>query len=153
MSNWDIEQTREIYNIAHWSGGYFDINDSGNLVARPDRNAVSRGIDLFKLSQEIANAGLSLPVLVRFSNILHDRVDLICTAFAQAMQQEDYHGTYTVVYPIKVNQQRSVVEEIIRHGGNRVGLEAGSKPELMAVLALADADGGLIICNGYKDRE
>jgi len=151
--DWDIVQARETYNIAHWSGGYFDVNKTGNLVAYPNRNTEVGGIDLFKLTREIGNAGLSLPVLVRFSNILHDRVDLICNAFTQAMQQEDYQGTYTVVYPIKVNQQRSVVEEIIGHGGKRVGLEAGSKPELMAVLALADADGGLVICNGYKDRE
>ena len=151
--NWDIEQARETYNIAHWSGGYFDINKSGNLIARPNRDTESDGIDLFSLAREIGEAGLSLPVLVRFSNILHDRVDQICNAFTQAMQLENYQGTYTVVYPIKVNQQHRVVEEIIRHGGNRVGLEAGSKPELMAVLALANADGGVVICNGYKDRE
>lgn len=153
MLNWGIEQARDTYNISHWSGGYFDINKAGNLVARPGRDAGTDGIDLFELTREIGTTGLSLPVLVRFSNILHDRVDLICNAFKQAMAQEDYQGSYTVVYPIKVNQQRSVVEEIIGHGGTRVGLEAGSKPELMAVLALADADGGLVICNGYKDRE
>lgn len=151
--NWDIEQARDTYNTAHWSAGYFDINKSGNLIARPDRDTESEGIDLFSLAREIGEAGLSLPVLVRFSNILHDRVDQICNAFTQAMQLENYQGTYTVVYPIKVNQQHRVVEEIIRHGGKRVGLEAGSKPELMAVLALADANGGVVICNGYKDRE
>jgi arginine decarboxylase len=156
--DWDIVQARETYNIAHWSGGYFDVNKTGNLVAYPNRNTEVGGIDLFKLTREIGNAGLSLPVLVRFSNILHDRVDLICNAFTQAMQQEDYQGTYTVVYPIKVNQQRSVVEEIIGHGGKRVGLEAGSKPELMAVLAQTfnksrHDDPVTIVCNGYKDRE
>src|SRR3990172_3161413 len=150
---WGIEQSRDTYNIVHWSGGYFDINKAGHLVARPNRKTDSDGIDLFELTREIAKAGLSLPVLVRFSNILHNRIDLICDAFSQAMAQEDYRGSYTVVYPIKVNQQRSVVEEIIGHGGRRVGLEAGSKPELMAVIALANADGGLVICNGYKDRE
>ncbi len=149
----NIQQSRETYNITYWSGGYFDVNSAGNLIARPDRSTASEGVDLFKLTQEIGKTGLSLPVLVRFSNILHDRVDLICNAFTQAMMLEDYQATYTVVYPIKVNQQRSVVEEIIGHGGERVGLEAGSKPELMAVLALANPDGGVVICNGYKDRE
>src|SRR5690606_17438845 len=101
--------------------------------------------------------GLSLPVLVRFSDILHDRVNRLCDAFNQAARQQDYQGRYTVVYPIKVNQQRRVVEEIIKaspameHG--QVGLEAGSKPELMAVLALSERPGSTIVCNGYKDRE
>src|SRR5690606_20118955 len=92
------------------------------------------------------------PVLVRFVDILHDRVDTLCTAFSKAMQADGYEGKYTAVYPIKVNQQRRVVQEIVRHGNGRVGLEAGSKPELMAVLAMAPV-GGTVICNGYKDRE
>jgi len=150
---WSIQQARETYNIAHWSGGYFDINEAGHLIARPGRSESDAGIDLSDITRQLNKAGMSLPVLVRFSNILHDRVDQICNAFSQAKLQEDYHGVYTVVYPIKVNQQRSVVEEITGHGGKRVGLEAGSKPELMAVIALADVDGGLVICNGYKDRE
>ena len=91
-------------------------------------------------------------MLLRFSDILHDRVDTLCGAFAQAMSVAGYRGRYTAVYPIKVNQQKSVVSEILRHGDARVGLEAGSKPELMAVLALSRPD-GVIVCNGYKDRE
>jgi len=150
---WSIQRARETYNISHWSGGYFNVNEAGHLVAHPHRDETESGIDLFDIAQLLNKSGMSLPVLVRFTNILHDRVDQICNAFSWAMLQEDYQGAYNVVYPIKVNQQRSVVEEIKEHGGKRVGLEAGSKPELMAVIALADADGGLVICNGYKDRE
>ncbi len=95
--------------------------------------------------------GLALPVLVRFTDILHDRVDALTGAFAEVIAELKYRGAYTAVYPIKVNQQRVVVEEIVRHGGSRVGLEAGSKPELAAVLGLAPA-GSVIVCNGYKDR-
>lgn len=152
MHEWDIQQARDTYNITHWSGDYFDINGEGNLLVRPKRGSAHPGVDLFKLSQEAHAAGLSLPLLLRFSHILHDRVETLCGAFAQAMATAGYQGRYTAVYPIKVNQQKSVVEEILRHGDARVGLEAGSKPELMAVLALSKPD-GVIVCNGYKDRE
>ncbi|MCL4316188.1 MAG: biosynthetic arginine decarboxylase [Gammaproteobacteria bacterium] len=153
MGNWNIDDARQAYNLKHWSGGYFDINDAGHLTARPRRDVHGPGIDLHKLSQEISASGLKLPVLVRFSGILHQRVDTLCGSFAQAMQQEGYQGGFTAVYPIKVNQQRRVVEEILKYGKGRVGLEAGSKPELLAVLALADSNGGIVVCNGYKDRE
>ena len=152
MHEWDIQQARDTYNIPHWGGDYFDINVEGHLHVRPRRNAAHPGIDLFELSQEAQATGLSLPLLLRFSDILHDRVDTLCGAFAQAMSVAGYQGHYTAVYPIKVNQQKSVVQEILRHGEARVGLEAGSKPELMAVLALS-RPGGVIVCNGYKDRE
>ena len=152
MREWDIQQARDTYNIPHWGGEYFDINDEGHLLVRPRRSAAHPGVDLYKLSQEAQSAGLALPLLLRFSDILHDRVDTLCGAFAQAMKVAGYQGRYTAVYPIKVNQQKSVVQEILRHGDARVGLEAGSKPELMAVLALSKPD-GVVICNGYKDRE
>ena len=150
--NWNIARSRELYNLPHWSGGYFDISAQGNLVAYPTGSADGPGIDLYRLSAELDEAGLHAPVLVRFSNILHHRVDLLCDAFAHAMRTEGVGEGYTAVYPIKVNQQSHVVREILAHGGERVGLEAGSKPELLAVLALAPA-GGTVICNGYKDRE
>lgn len=156
MKDWDIQQARQTYNIDYWSGGYFDINEQGHVIACPDfdtdSGGSSEGIDLYELSREFNDAGLSLPVLVRFTDILHDRVDTLCNAFRNAMDEQEYEGTYTAVYPIKVNQQRSVVEEIISAGGDCVGLEAGSKPELMAVLALSQPN-GIIVCNGYKDRE
>lgn len=152
MTDWNIHHARELYNVAHWGNGYFDVNAKGNLLVRPDRDEDKPGADLFKIAQELKQAGLSLPVLVRFTGILHDRVDSLCNAFDLAMKQEAFNGGYTAVYPIKVNQQRSVVHEILQHGGSRVGLEAGSKPELMAVLGLSQP-GGVIVCNGYKDRE
>jgi arginine decarboxylase len=152
MQKWDIQQARDVYNVAHWAGDYFDINADGHLHVRPQRGSAHPGVDLFKLSQEACAAGLALPLLLRFSHILHDRVDVLCGAFEKAMNAAGYRGRYTAVYPIKVNQQKSVVEEILRHGEDRVGLEAGSKPELMAVLALSRRD-AVIVCNGYKDRE
>ncbi len=153
MSDWSIQRSRDLYNIAHWGGGYFDINDQGHLIARPKREANQPGIDIYQLTAEIKAAGLSLPVLVRFSDILHERVNTLCAAFASAMTADKYQGSFSAVYPIKVNQQRRVVEEILKHGQGRVGLEAGSKPELLAVLGQSDQDGGVVICNGYKDRE
>lgn len=150
-TSWNIAHSRALYNLEHWSGGYFDINDAGELTMLPIPGQPA--LSLYELAQSLPAQGLSLPVLVRFSNILHHRVESLCQAFAQAMQQENYHATYTAVYPIKVNQQHHVVKEILSSGSGRVGLEAGSKSELMAVLALTPLDSGIIICNGYKDRE
>ena len=153
MIGWSIQKARDTYNIAHWSGGYFDINGKGHLVCRPDARIEHPGIDMFELSREIKAVGLSLPVLVRFSDILRHRVETLCGAFDRAMQADAYRGHYTSVYPIKVNQQKSVVEKILARDDGRVGLEAGSKPELLAVLALSRQAGGVVVCNGYKDRE
>jgi len=149
---WNIAKTRELYNIAGWSAGYFDVGKDGHLYARP---AGCRGlacVDLHELAHKARDAGLSWPVLMRFTDILHEQVDRQCAAFGQAMQENDYAGRYTAVYPIKVNQQQHVVDAIVRHGGERVGLEAGSKPELMAVIGILNS-GGTIVCNGYKDAE
>lgn len=153
MTDWTIDDARAVYNIAWWSGGYFDVGAKGHLTAFPDGERDGPSLDLFALTDELREAGLSLPVLVRFSGILRHRVRTLAAAFDRAGEEYGYQGRYTAVYPIKVNQQHSVVEEILNHGGNRVGLEAGSKPELLAVLGQAPQDGGLIVCNGYKDRE
>jgi arginine decarboxylase len=153
VSDWTIDDARDVYNIAWWSGGYFDVAPNGHLAAYPEGDRNGSGIDLYALTDELRDAGLSLPVLVRFSGILRHRVRTLAVAFDRACEDFDYQGRYTAVYPIKVNQQHSVVDEILAHGGNRIGLEAGSKPELLAVLAQAPQDGGLIVCNGYKDRE
>ena len=150
--SWNIAQARDTYNIAHWGNGYFDINEQGHVIARPDPRASHPGVDLYALTQEFDGQGLTLPVLVRFSGILHHRIDELCSAFGTAMRADGYQGRYTAVYPIKVNQQRSVVDAMLAHGGERIGLEAGSKPELLAVLARSRT-GGIVICNGYKDRE
>ncbi|MEE8387873.1 MAG: biosynthetic arginine decarboxylase [Acidiferrobacterales bacterium] len=153
MKEWSIAEARKTYNIAHWSGGYFGINEAGHVTACPSGDSGQTEIDLYQLSKEIRDSGLSFPVLVRFSDILRHRIDRLATAFTKAIGKRGVAQRYTAVYPIKVNQQYSVVEQIVSHGGKHVGLEAGSKPELMAVLALAPQNGGTIICNGYKDME
>jgi len=146
---WGIDDARALYRVATWGEGYFDINARGAATVRPAPDAPE--IELDALTDEIQLAGLRLPVLARFTDILGDRVDRLCDAFAAARERHAYAGRYTVVYPVKVNQQRAVVEHLVAAGGDRAGLEAGSKPELMAVLALA-APGSTIVCNGYKDR-
>ncbi|BCB09203.1 biosynthetic arginine decarboxylase [Vreelandella venusta] len=150
-------RARRTWNIDQWGSGYFDVDDHGQALVRPlGSNAEGPALPLSGLVRQLQTAGLRLPVLVRFSDILHDRVEQLCGAFDVAMQDIDYQGGYTAVYPIKVNQQRRVVEEILatsERGNGRVGLEAGSKPELLAVLALSDGGSSLIVCNGYKDRE
>ncbi|MFQ5489059.1 MAG: biosynthetic arginine decarboxylase, partial [Gammaproteobacteria bacterium] len=151
--DWDIDKARETYSVAHWSGAYFDVGNDGNAVVYPAGKGQCSAVDLRRLSRELRAQGLATPVLVRFPDILHQRLDSLCQAFGAAMAAHDYRAAYTPVYPVKVNQQRTVVEQILSHGNGRVGLEAGSKPELLAVLALAGSDGGLIVCNGYKDRE
>lgn len=148
---------RHIYNIDQWGSGYFDVDDDGHTVVRPrGSEAPGPALPLNALVEQLREAGLRLPVLVRFTDILHDRVEHLCAAFDAAIAEERYTGGYTSVYPIKVNQQRRVVEEILatqERGRGRVGLEAGSKPELLAVLALSGDGSSLIVCNGYKDRE
>lgn len=141
----------QTYGVNRWGEGYFGINAEGHATVCPDRE---RGVelDLRELADDLSASGLRLPVLVRFNDLLRHRVQDLCAAFADAASKLDYSGGYRAVYPIKVNQQRSVVEQIVAGGGECVGLEAGSKPELMAVLFTAPP-GGTIVCNGYKDRE
>ncbi len=150
MSNWSTSDSRRIYNIEKWGDGYFDICNNGNLITTPKRNGVA--IDIDKVSQQLIDSGLTFPILIRFLDIIHDRIDRIESAFAAAMTKYNYDATHKIVYPIKVNQQQDVIDEIISHGKNRVGLEAGSKPELIAVLSKS-LPGSTIICNGYKDEE
>jgi arginine decarboxylase len=152
MTDWTNTNAKALYNIQHWSGGYFDINNDGNLVVNPGQTQSGPSIDLHQLVHEINANGLSLPCLVRFPHILRDRVATLRKAFSDAITSNHYQARYKPVYPIKVNQEQSVVSELV-HADNPVGLEAGSKPELMAVLALANSEDGVIVCNGYKDRE
>jgi arginine decarboxylase len=152
MSQNPVEVARELYNVLRWGDGYFDINAEGHVVVYPTRNREDGCVDLHRLATDVNKWGLNLPVLFRFGDILRDRVSRVYEAFEQARQYHEYKGRYTPVYPIKVNQQHVVVEDILKHGADRVGLEAGSKPELMAVLAFAPP-GSTIVCNGYKDRE
>ena len=139
------------YGLPGWSEDYFMIAGDGHLHARPHRTN-RQTIDLHELASEAAAKGLHWPLLVRFNDILHDRAASLCNAFKEAARAHDYEGDYRAIYPIKVNQQRSVVEELLRGGGDCIGLESGSKPELLAVLALA-RPGSIVICNGYKDSE
>ncbi|AMO78950.1 MULTISPECIES: arginine decarboxylase [Pseudomonas] len=150
-SNWTVADSRSIYGIRHWGAGYFAINDAGNVEVRP-QGADAQPIDLHALVGQLREAGLSLPLLVRFPDILQDRVRKLTGAFDANIARLEYGSRYTALYPIKVNQQEAVVESIIATQNVSIGLEAGSKPELMAVLALAPK-GGTIVCNGYKDRE
>jgi arginine decarboxylase len=158
MADWSTEHARRAYSIPHWSEGYFDVDDGGRMVVRP-RGADGPAVALPELVDAARAAGAKLPLLLRFPDILGDRLGRLQAAFATAMADWDYTGGYTAVYPIKVNQHAGVAGALAAHGaaGGRAqgcdfGLEAGSKPELMAVLALSKP-GGLIVCNGYKDRE
>src|SRR5579885_509929 len=148
---WTPADAQRLYNMPQWGEGYFEVGDHGHVQVRPFRDASPVAVDLYELARRLQREGLALPVLVRFTDILRDRVDALTGAFDEVIADYAYRGRYTAVYPIKVNQQRSVVEAIVRHGGARVGLEAGSKPELAAVLGVAPA-GSVIVCNGYKDR-
>src|SRR3954466_12253172 len=151
---WSIASARAVYNIDGWGIGFFDINEAGHVVVRPDREKSDRELDLFELANDLEEQGVGLPLLLRFSDILRTRIERLITNFNQAREEFAYAGGYTTVYPIKVNQQRHVVEEIVEFGKSfGVGLECGSKPELQAILGLAEHTDHLIVCNGYKDEE
>jgi arginine decarboxylase len=149
-TRWNNEHSREIYAIEHWGEGYFDIHSGGHVMVHPAGDPKKGTVDLVEVVQSVRQEGLSLPILVRFTDILRHRIARLTEAFDRARQDLDYQGRYTPVYPIKVNQQRAVVDGILHNGQYPVGLEAGSKSELLAILALSNA--GTVICNGYKDR-
>src|SRR5690554_12421 len=157
MAETSANAAHKVYNIAHWSDGYISVNPHGEVEICPDRGRSDARINLPGLTSALADSGIPLPVLIRFTDILHDRVNKLCGAFNKVIREHSYQGRYTAVYPIKVNQQRRVVEELMAAepaaSAGQVGLEAGSKPELMAVLALSQQAGSVIVCNGYKDRE
>ena len=145
---WSVADSRALYGIRHWGAGYFDMGANGNIVVRPNVRQ-DKEIDLHRLVGDLAGKGLHLPLLVRFPDILQDRVTRLCAAFDKAIAEQGYGNRYTAIYPIKVNQQEAVVKSIIATPDVSIGLEAGSKPELMAVLALAPK-GCTIVCNGYR---
>ena len=151
---WTIEDAKALYNVDGWGAGFIDINPLGHVVVRPDPNRPERMLDLHELAMDLEEQGVALPVLLRFSDILQTRIEKLSERFESAMREFEYTGGYTTVYPIKVNQQRHVVEEIFEFGRkHQVGLECGSKPELQAVLGLTESTEHLIVCNGYKDEE
>ncbi len=152
MTKWNIEESRELYNIRGWGLGYFDINNKGHIVVQPQDES-HHSIDLKELVEDIQAKGYSLPALIRFSDILKTSITKLANAFDESIKKYNYEGAYHGVYPIKVNQQRQVVEEIVKFGRPfNFGLEAGSKPELHAILAIMDNPKALLICNGYKDE-
>ncbi len=152
MRGWTARDSLELYHVPAWGADFFSVNEKGRVEVRP-LGRDGRSIDLLELVQDLERRGLRTPLLIRFSDVLASRVRGLSESFGQAMQEYGHQGAHRGVYPIKVNQQRHVVEEIIHFGAaDRVGLEAGSKPELLVALALLDTSDALIICNGYKDR-
>src|SRR5215208_4959538 len=178
MEKWKIQDALELYGVRNWGKGYFSINKAGHVHVHPTKRP-DRYVDLKELIDQLQARGIQLPILLRFTDVLRHRVGELNDAFQHAMKEYDYKGRYVCVYPIKVNQQRQVVEEILDFGKPfNFGLEAGSKPELLAVLALVNGGGGggagggtsgggratanksgeenngtPIICNGFKDDE
>ena len=152
MTNaWNAAAARTQYAIANWGENYFDVDAAGRLTVHP-RGADGPTLALPEIVDAACAQGSRLPLLVRFADILTHRLGRLQAAFAQAMREMNYAGGYSAVYPVKVNQQHGVVSELVRAGNGGFGLEAGSKPELMAVLAMAKAN-SIVVCNGYKDRE
>src|SRR5689334_2892861 len=148
---WDVQIARSVYNIQSWGAKYFDINDAGRVVATPLQEA-GTAVEIADVIEEAKARGLKFPLLIRFQDILRNRVESINLAFRNSITEYNYQGSYRGVFPIKVNQLREVVEEILDAGKPyNFGLEVGSKPELFAGLALQNQMGSMIICNGYKD--
>ncbi|MGE0378473.1 MAG: biosynthetic arginine decarboxylase, partial [Planctomycetaceae bacterium] len=149
---WSVADAEELYDVAGWGKGYFSVGANGHLRVHPSRSA-EPFIDMKQLVELLKLRGLNLPVLLRFNGILKDRLKEIHDSFVRAISEYGYKGTYTCVYPIKVNQQKQVVEKVVEFGREYgFGLEAGSKPELLAVVALTDPNIP-IVCNGFKDTE
>jgi arginine decarboxylase len=150
---WTVADSAEVYGVKYWGNNYFSVNDAGNVQSHP-AGLDGAKIDLKELVDEVARRGIGLPLLIRFSDVLKSRIVELNETFKRAIAEYGYKGNYKGVYPIKVNQHRYVVEEIVQFGRPyHYGLEAGSKPELLAVMAMLDDEEALIVCNGYKDEE
>lgn len=151
MKKWTIEDSKELYNINGWGVSYFGINEEGNVYVSPSKDQTR--IDLKEVMNELALRDVTTPVLLRFPDILDNRIEQTASCFQKAKEEYDYKAENFIIYPVKVNQMQPVVEEIISHGRKfNLGLEAGSKPELHAVIAVQCQSDSLIICNGYKDQ-
>ncbi|MFN4067376.1 MAG: biosynthetic arginine decarboxylase [Thermosynechococcus sp.] len=150
--NWTIEDSEQLYRIQGWGEPYFGINTAGHVTVSPkgDRGG---SLDLYELVQALQQRNIGLPLLLRFSDILEDRIERLNACFARAIARYGYQGAYRGVFPVKCNQQRHIIEALVRFGqSHQFGLEAGSKPELLIALAMLNTPGALLICNGYKDR-
>ncbi|MEN9204627.1 MAG: biosynthetic arginine decarboxylase [Thermostichales cyanobacterium DRC_bins_46] len=154
-SPWTVQDSAKLYRIGGWGDPYFRINEAGHVAVAPQGfDHRSQGIDLYTLVRDLQARGVQLPMLIRFPDIVADRIGRICGSFQRAIERLGYPNVYRGVYPVKVNQQRHLVEEVVKHGRPYgFGLEAGSKPELLIALSLLDTPGSLLICNGYKDRD
>jgi arginine decarboxylase len=153
MSDWNVNKAKELYGIPTWGNGYFDVNEKGNLIVCPQGKDKAH-VDLLELTEELQERGIRFPMLLRFPDITLERIKLINNCFDNAIKSYDFKGRYQGVYPIKVNQQRHLVEEIVALGEQyNLGLECGSKPELLVVLAMMANPNALILCNGFKDVE
>src|SRR4029079_6484848 len=165
---WSLADAFETYGVRSWGAGYFGINDKGNVTVHADGNGRSmdlkelgedvrrsgHAMDLKEVGGEVRRRGIPLPLLIRFTDVLRSRVVHLNESFRRAIAEHNYRGAYKGVYPIKVNQHRYVAETIVDAGRPYdYGLEAGSKPELLAVMALLDSPDALVVCNGYKDEE
>lgn len=151
MRKWRIEDSAELYNINGWGINFFSINEKGNVTVTPSKNGVQ--VDLHELVEELQLRDVAAPMLIRFPDILDNRIEKMASCFSVAAEEYNYKAQNFIVYPIKVNQMRPVVEEIVGHGKKfNIGLEAGSKPELHAVIAINTDNDSLIVCNGYKDE-
>ncbi len=152
MARWTTQDSEELYNVHGWGLGFFRVNEKGHLAMTPPGS--HRSIDIKALVDDLHRRGVALPILIRFTDLIKARIESLVSAFSNAIQEYEYSGRYRGVYPIKVNQQRHLVEDLVRFSApHHLGLEAGSKPELMVVLAMLEDPEALIICNGYKDRE
>jgi arginine decarboxylase len=150
---WTTQRSAELYQIKGWGQPYFRINAKGRVEVAPDPTRPDASVDLYELTHDLEARGLDLPLLIRFSDVLEDRIRKLNQCFERAIREYEYDGVYRGVFPVKVNQQRHLIDEVVRHGAPwKFGLEAGSKPELLIALAASKEQGGLIICNGYKDR-
>ena len=151
--SWKIEDSEALYRIGGWGEPYFSINAAGHITVSP-KGERGGSLDLFELVNALKQRNLPLPLLIRFSDILEDRIERLNACFAKAIARYSYPGVYRGVFPVKCNQQKHLIEDLVRFGRpHQFGLEAGSKPELMITLAMLDTPGALLICNGYKDRE
>jgi arginine decarboxylase len=152
-SDWTVENSAKVYGINNWGNGYFKINENGNVQITP-KSENGPSVDLYELTQELQDRGIRIPIMIRFPDIIKQRVNLMHSCFQKAFADHNYKGQYRGVYPIKVNQQRHLVQELVKFGKDvNLGLECGSKPELLVVLSLMNNPNGVIICNGFKDSE
>lgn len=152
-TKWNVQKSLDLYGVSHWGCGYFNINETGHIVVTPSGSDGPQ-LNLYQLTQELIERGVKLPLLIRFSDIVKARLKLLNDCFSHAIKEYKYKNQYRGVYPIKVNQQRHLLKELLKHGKKyNLGLECGSKPELLVALAEIEQEGSPIICNGFKDEE